>query len=190
MVDPVDEPGTTGEWGVWEDLGACGSDEPCTCVDEDGDGYGATVCENCTYGALDCNDSDAAVNPGVDEAGDGNPVCSDGVDNDCDSLIDDQEPACAATITCVDLDGDGYGSPADASCDSPLLDCDDTDAEVNPGATEIYGDGIDNDCNGEACGTLVPEMNLSIANTVVNMSVLVVPFAMLALARRRRPRRG
>jgi hypothetical protein len=38
-----------------------------------------------------------------------------------------------------DADGDGYLYPGP--------DCDDTNAEVNPGAVEIYGDGIDNDCN-------------------------------------------
>ncbi len=38
-----------------------------------------------------------------------------------------------------DADGDGYLYPG--------ADCDDTNADVNPGATEIPGDGIDNDCN-------------------------------------------
>jgi hypothetical protein len=38
-----------------------------------------------------------------------------------------------------DADGDGYLYPGP--------DCDDANAEVNPGAVEIFGDGIDNDCN-------------------------------------------
>lgn len=38
----------------------------------------------------------------------------------------------------VDADGDGYVAPAD---------CDDTAATINPGATEVCGDGIDNDCD-------------------------------------------
>ena len=38
----------------------------------------------------------------------------------------------------VDQDGDGY---------SPPLDCDDTNPDVNPGADEIPGNGIDDDCN-------------------------------------------
>jgi hypothetical protein len=43
-------------------------------------------------------------------------------------------PACP-----VDADGDGFSLPAD---------CDDTDATINPGASEIPYDGIDQDCDG------------------------------------------
>jgi Ca2+-binding RTX toxin-like protein len=69
----------------------------------------------------------------------------------------------AATITCTDVvkqvvvnkigfesdnDGDGF-SLADG-------DCDDTDPQINPGATEIL-DGVDNDCNGQIDEGVVPE---------------------------------
>jgi len=56
----------------------------------------------------------------------------------------------------LDADDDGYGDPnnATSSCE-PIngyvdnnTDCNDTNASVNPAATEI-GDGIDNDCNGD-----------------------------------------
>jgi MYXO-CTERM domain-containing protein len=36
----------------------------------------------------DCDDGDAAINPGVDED------CVDGLDNDCDGLIDLQDDEC------------------------------------------------------------------------------------------------
>ena len=42
-----------------------------------------------------------------------------------------------------DADGDGYDS-VDYGGD----DCDDTEASVNPGAEEIWYDGIDGDCDG------------------------------------------
>ena len=57
-----------------------------------------------------------------------------------------------------DADGDTYGDP-DAywgeACDNPggksvdSTDCDDTDASINPGATEVWYDGIDADCAGD-----------------------------------------
>jgi len=49
-----------------------------SCVDNDGDGYGA----NCDLGQ-DCNDSSAAVHPGAME------FC-DGIDNNCDGQTDEQ----------------------------------------------------------------------------------------------------
>lgn len=60
--------------------------------------------------------------------------------------------------TCyVDNDGDNYGSPstllsvdadcADAGESTVNTDCDDTDISVNPGATEIANNGIDDDCS-------------------------------------------
>ena len=53
--------------------------------------------------------------------------------------------------TCNDGDGDGYGDPGDPSCPGGgQTDCDDTDADVNPGATEDCYDGADNDCDGNA----------------------------------------
>jgi hypothetical protein len=60
----------------------------------------------------------------------------------------------------IDADGDGY---ADANNCTLLngLDCDDNNPAINPGAVEICGDGIDNNCDGnidEGC-TYVPDDN-------------------------------
>jgi hypothetical protein len=62
----------------------------------------------------------------------------------------------------ADLDGDGYGDPdaTTESCAAPTdyvaddQDCDDTSSAVNPDATEVCEDGLDNDCSGDApeCG--------------------------------------
>ena len=51
--------------------------------------------------------------------------------------------------TCTNNDNDGYGNPASTTCTHPELDCDDNNADINPGATEICGNGIDEDCNGQ-----------------------------------------
>ena len=47
--------------------------------------------------------------------------------------------------SCTDADGDGF-AVGDTSCGPK--DCDDTDPTVNPNATEICGDAIDNNCDG------------------------------------------
>lgn len=66
-------------------------------------------------------------------------------------------PACDQPTTWyADADGDGFGdldSTTALVCDQPsgyvsnITDCDDTDATVNPDATE-YCDGVDNNCDG------------------------------------------
>jgi hypothetical protein len=98
----------------------------------------------------DCDDSDPDVNPGMTE------VCGDGIDNNCDTQIDE---GCSGGMETyyLDSDIDTYGDinnwvedtsqPPGYVLDS--TDCDDSDPDVNPGAEEICGDGIDQDCDGE-----------------------------------------
>lgn len=122
--------------------------------DGDGDGFGATgpVRRACSQPAGhvsnddDCNDSDASMHPGADER------CN-GEDDDCDGIID--ENPIDAPPWYADLDGDGYGDPGSVvyECEPPQgyiaddKDCDDTDADVHPGAPERCN-GIDDDCDG------------------------------------------
>jgi hypothetical protein len=55
----------------------------------------------------------------------------------------------AAWAQCTDEDGDGFqSSPADPNCGLPAGDCDDFDNTRNPGADELCGDLVDNNCNG------------------------------------------
>jgi hypothetical protein len=117
----------------------------------------------------DCNDTDVSINPGVTE------VPYDGIDNDCNTATldddldgdgfvnandcNDNDASVNKTTTFyVDTDMDGFGSTATADLCSATAptgyatvsgDCNDTNAAVNPGATEVPYDGIDNDCDGE-----------------------------------------
>jgi hypothetical protein len=108
-------------------------------VDNDNDGYAKCV---------DCADGDPNINPGVVEGGVGSAVCTDGIDNDCDFLIDLAEPGCQDP--CIDNDGDGYYSIADSfpACTFPLDDCDDSNAAINPGALDDTCNNIDENCAG------------------------------------------
>ncbi len=125
-------------------------------IDYDADGYGSAAYtqDACTQpsgwvsDATDCDDSNAAANPGAAE------IC-DGADNDCDGQID-EDSADDAVTWYIDYDGDGYGSDAytTAACSQPsgwvdnTDDCDDTSGADYPGADE-YCDGVDNDCDGD-----------------------------------------
>ena len=122
-------------------------------ADADGDTYGdagssTTTCDGAPEGyvsdATDCNDADAAVNPGATE------VCN-GIDDNCDGNIDEG----VQNTYYADADGDSYGDAGSTTmaCSAPegyvsdATDCNDADAAVNPGATEVCN-GIDDNCDG------------------------------------------
>jgi hypothetical protein len=133
------------------------ADAPTWYADADGDGYGdaaraSVACDQPTGHVADdsdCDDGDAAVHPAASE------VCN-GIDDDCDGLLDDDDPGVSGRATWyADADADGYGDAASArdACSQPsghsadASDCDDADAGAHPGATELC-DGTDNDCDG------------------------------------------
>ncbi|MFN7142452.1 MAG: MopE-related protein, partial [Myxococcota bacterium] len=122
-----------------DEFGTPGADNFDCPVDPDRDGDGYT-------GADDCDDADAAVNPGAVE------TC-DGVDQDCDGLVDD---GTVGAEWYPDSDGDGFGhvSGSITACAQPsaayvadATDCDDTSADASPAGIEAC-DGLDNDCDG------------------------------------------
>ncbi len=108
-------------------------------VDGDGDGFASDV---------DCNDSDATIFPGAPE------VC-DNKDNNCNNMIDEGLPKFTYY---QDSDNDTFGAlstplntcitPAPTGFVSNSTDCNDTNPNINPSATDIANNGIDEDCNG------------------------------------------
>lgn len=122
--------------------GACAQ----TLVDGDGDGEASSALGAC---GTDCNDADAAIRRGAAE------IAGDGIDQDCDG----------AEVCFWDEDRDGYRTAAtrasadltcstaesEASAAQPL-DCNDASAAIHAGASEMVGDGIDQNCDGgEVC---------------------------------------
>jgi hypothetical protein len=107
------------------------SDAPTWYADRDHDGWGdvESPVQACTQpadtveDATDCDDEDAAAHPGATETD-----CDDPRDYNCDGSAGRQ-----------DLDGDGFWA---------CQECDDARSGVNPDATEVCDDGLDNDCDG------------------------------------------
>jgi hypothetical protein len=87
----------------------------------------------------DCNDVENAIHPGVTEND------TNGVDDDCDGLADEDGQDQPNTTNVADADGDGQ-TVADGDCDDRV----DVGATIKKGAVEICGDGLDNDCDGVA----------------------------------------
>ncbi|MFM7200080.1 MAG: MopE-related protein [Myxococcota bacterium] len=158
--------------------------------DFDGDGFGnVNVAIKSCYkptgyvsNSTDCLDTNASVKPSGQEVCDANNL-----DEDCDGKSDDADSSASiATMTSyyIDADKDGYGklnSSANKYCDNPSVpatqyslvntDCDDNDAFIYPGAKEVAGDNVDQDCDQkETCYVDVDNDNYrpNVTSTVVS----------------------
>lgn len=123
------------EWNTLQD-GPCkcvpGQTQPCYQGAPGTQGVGP-----CHAGLRTCDPSGTGWGDCVGQAMPVAEKCNNAVDDDCDGQVDNV----------VDIDGDGWSvcggdccELAGPGCSNPLL--------VNPGAFEVAGDGIDNDCDG------------------------------------------
>ena len=135
-------------------------------LDNDGDGVGGNTFvvgitspgPNYVLITGDCNDNSAAMYPGNTE------IC-DNLDNDCDASIDE---GLIFVTYYQDFDGDTYGNLAVtlSSCSAPQgyvldsSDCNDQNANINPAAIDIPGNGIDEDCSGLDAPVVAAQLGL------------------------------
>ncbi len=127
-------------------------------VDADGDGAGSSTTESlCSATAPagyssttgDCNDNNSSIKPSASE------VCGNGIDDNCDGNTDED---CTSYTYYLDADNDGFGNASISitsfSASTPAgysalnTDCNDNNFAIKPSASEICGNGIDDNCNG------------------------------------------
>ncbi len=134
----------------------CGNnvDEDCSGAindDTDADHDGYFACQG------DCIDNPTAQLPGGLTAADVHPGATERLDN----VIDENCDGTCEVGPLLDSDKDHYTTNGILTTPSmagrckksdSLIDCDDTDKNINPGMTEVPGNGIDDDCNG-TCDT-------------------------------------
>ncbi len=115
-------------------VGACYGGPPGT------DGVGA-----CHAGMQLCNGTGTGYGACVGEVSPAAEVCGDGLDNDCDGVVDDG---------CPEICGDGLDNDGDGVVDDGCVEIcgdgldNDGDGVVDDGCPEVCDDGIDNDGDG------------------------------------------
>lgn len=108
-----------------------------SCIDQDNDGYDSNV---------DCDDLNPNINPGAEE------ILNNNIDENCDGQDS------TGRIYYRDMDGDGWGSDyapkSFQSSPSALYpvskggDCNDSHTGINEGKSEVFNNGIDENCDG------------------------------------------
>lgn len=89
----------------------------------------------CTAGTQTCDTTGTSWGACTGEVTPVPEVCANGIDEDCNGVADDAP----------DLDGDGWTRCDGDCCDDPSTCA--SPASVNPGAFEVAGNGVDDDCD-------------------------------------------
>lgn len=93
----------------------------------------------CANGMQVCNEFGTSWGPCEDEVTPEEELCANSVDDDCDGTVD-EDP---------DADGDGFTACGGDCCDEQGPECANPEL-VNPGAFEVDGNTVDDDCDGTA----------------------------------------
>ena len=164
-----------------QDVSECEDGDPCTIdrchegfcdpqsnpIDDDLDGYVSHIC-----GGPDCDDENEMIHPGIVESPYDDEICFDGLDNDCNDLMDEEDAGCFHCEAAEDCD-DGNPCTQQACVEGRCAytnqpgPCDDGDAcTVNDacfGGTctgdplDADGDGyVDAGCGGDDCDDSLP----------------------------------
>ncbi len=98
---------------------------------DDGDGDGWSVCDG------DCDDDDETVHPTATE------VCDDGIDNDCNELVDRRDPACPSDTSEPDDTGEtGDTGPEDTDPDEEIVESEPPLPLIDWARCEFRGGGM------------------------------------------------
>jgi hypothetical protein len=116
-------------------------DGPCACTPGTTQscyqgGPGTVGIGACKAGTQTCNATGTAYGPCSGQILPKPEVCGNQTDDDCDGIVDNVS----------DADGDGWTTCNGDCCDSPGPGCP-FPAQMNPGAFEVVGNGVDDDCD-------------------------------------------
>jgi hypothetical protein len=122
---------------------------PCTCQPGSTQScyFGPAGTENvgiCKGGTQTCAPTGLGWSPCVGQVLPIEEVCANGIDEDCSGVADDVK----------DTDGDGW-TKCQGDCCETVAQCS-KPAKVNPGAYEVIGNGVDDDCDPSTSDTAPP----------------------------------